>query len=73
MRKFLVAGLAAGAMAYGAAVCQANGPGALERTGVEQFAVLPDGVRYPEGITANPATGEIYVGTFDSGSNSKQD
>lgn len=72
MRKLLVAGLVAGAMAYGAAVCQADGPGASERVGVEQFAVLPDGVRYPEGITANPATGEIYVGTFDFGPNSNK-
>lgn len=30
-----------------------------------KFATLPDGVRFPEGITANPDTGEIYVGTFD--------
>jgi sugar lactone lactonase YvrE len=27
---------------------------------------LPDGVKYPEGITANPATGDIFVGTFDA-------
>jgi sugar lactone lactonase YvrE len=33
------------------------------------FAVLPDGVRYPEGIAANPANGDIFVGTFDSGPN----
>ena len=72
MRKLLVGGLVAGAMAYGAAVCLADGPRASERVGVEQFAVLPDGVRYPEGITANPATGEIYVGTFDSGSSSNK-
>src|SRR5207245_7508086 len=43
--------------------------GAPEWSNVEQFAVLPDGVRYPEGITANPATGDIYVGTFDFGPN----
>ena len=72
MRKLLVAGLVAGAMAYGAAVCRADGPGGSQRAGVEQFAVLPDGVRYPEGITANPATGEIYVGTFDFGPNSNK-
>ena len=34
---------------------------------VVTFAVLPDGVRFPEGITANPANGDIYVGTFDNG------
>ena len=36
----------------------------------ERFAVLPDGVRFPEGITANPKTEEIYVATFDFGPNS---
>ena len=30
------------------------------------FTNLPDGVRFPEGITANPATGDIFVGTFDA-------
>jgi len=34
---------------------------------VRTFAVLPDGVRFPEGIAANPANGDIYVGTFDFG------
>jgi DNA-binding beta-propeller fold protein YncE len=34
-----------------------------------RFAVLPDGVRFPEGIAANPNTEEIYVGTFDFGPN----
>ena len=41
---------------------------------VQTFATLPDGVRYPEGIAANPATGNIYVGTFDArttGANNK--
>jgi len=36
---------------------------------VRTFAVLPDGVRYPEGITANPRNGDIYVSTFDFGPN----
>jgi sugar lactone lactonase YvrE len=31
---------------------------------VDTFAVLPDGVSLPEGITANPANGDIYVSTF---------
>jgi DNA-binding beta-propeller fold protein YncE len=34
---------------------------------VANFATLPSGVRYPEGITANPANGDIYVATFDFG------
>jgi DNA-binding beta-propeller fold protein YncE len=37
-----------------------------------QFAMLPDGVRFPEGIAANPNTEEIYVGTFDFGPNSNK-
>jgi DNA-binding beta-propeller fold protein YncE len=53
----------------GTSVCHADDRGAPEWSNVEQFAVLPDGVRYPEGITANPATGDIYVGTFDFGPN----
>jgi sugar lactone lactonase YvrE len=31
---------------------------------VDTFAVLPAGVALPEGITANPANGDIYVSTF---------
>ncbi|MCA1842657.1 MAG: SMP-30/gluconolactonase/LRE family protein [Actinobacteria bacterium] len=37
----------------------------LVRREVDRFVLLPEGVRYPEGITANPANGDIYVGTFD--------
>ncbi len=33
----------------------------------KKFATLPDDLRFPEGITANPDTGEIYVATFDGG------
>src|SRR5262245_20351384 len=42
----------------------------VQREAAERFATLPDGVRFPEGITANPWTGEIYVATFDLGPNS---
>jgi DNA-binding beta-propeller fold protein YncE len=31
---------------------------------VDTFAVLPNGVSLPEGITANPVNGDIYVSTF---------
>lgn len=34
---------------------------------VRNFVILPDDVRFPEGIAANPANGDIYVGTFDGG------
>src|SRR5206468_3978177 len=38
---------------------------------VQLFVTLPDGVRFPEGITANPANGDIYVSTFDGGGQNK--
>jgi DNA-binding beta-propeller fold protein YncE len=45
---------------------------AWDRGKAELFATLPDGVRFPEGITANPASGDIYAGTFDVGSANNQ-
>jgi DNA-binding beta-propeller fold protein YncE len=42
----------------------------VKRDAAERFVALPDGVRFPEGITANPKTEEIYVGTFDGDPNS---
>ncbi|HSD44490.1 MAG TPA: SMP-30/gluconolactonase/LRE family protein [Burkholderiales bacterium] len=39
---------------------------------VQAFATLPASVRFPEGITANPRTGEIFVATFDFGPNSNK-
>jgi sugar lactone lactonase YvrE len=42
------------------------------RDSVERFATLPDGVRFPEGITANPATHDIYVSTLDFGPNANK-
>jgi DNA-binding beta-propeller fold protein YncE len=45
---------------------------AWDRGTAETFATLPEGVRFPEGITANPATGDIFVGTFDVGSPNNQ-
>src|SRR5437870_11155614 len=44
----------------------------VKRDAAERFAALPDGVRFPEGITANPQNGDIYVGTFDTGPNSNK-
>jgi len=44
----------------------------VQREAAERFTTLPDGVRFPEGITANPWTGEIYVATFDLGPNSNK-
>lgn len=33
---------------------------------VEPFALLPEDVRYPEGLAVAPDSGEVYVGTFDA-------
>jgi hypothetical protein len=44
----------------------------VQRHAAERFVTLPDGVRFPEGITANPKTEEIYVATFDLGPNSNK-
>ncbi len=33
----------------------------------EIFATLPADLRFPEGITANPSNGDVYVGNFDGG------
>jgi len=39
-------------------------------TKTQPFATLPDGLAFPEGIAANPSTGDIYVSTFSfAGSN----
>jgi DNA-binding beta-propeller fold protein YncE len=44
----------------------------VKREAAERFVVLPKGVRFPEGITANPKTEEIYVATFDFGPNTNK-
>jgi len=41
-----------------------HGKGLFIDRDVDTFAVLPEGVTNPEGITANPANGDIYVSTF---------
>jgi DNA-binding beta-propeller fold protein YncE len=44
----------------------------VKRETAQKFASLPDGVRFPEGITADPSTEAIYVATFDFGPNSNK-
>jgi len=66
------AALALGAMAVCIGSAQAADQLILDRNAAIQFAVLPDGVRYPEGITADPATGDIFVATFDNGPNANK-
>jgi sugar lactone lactonase YvrE len=46
-----------------------SGPARAEAS---TWANLPAGVRFPEGITANPMTGDIYVSTFDFGPNANK-
>lgn len=53
----------------GTGTARADDESGAGRNAAQKFATLPDGVRFPEGITANPATREIYVGTFDFGPN----
>jgi DNA-binding beta-propeller fold protein YncE len=43
----------------------------VDRFAAKEFVQLPDGVRFPEGIAANPDTGEIFVATFDFNGNNK--
>lgn len=46
-------------------VASASGQGPLH-IAVEQLTELPSGVRQPEGLAIDPATGDIFVGTFDA-------
>ena len=62
---WLVAGLANVALAH-------DTDRVIDRDAVKHFATLPNGVRYPEGITADPDSGEVYVGTFDFGPNTNK-
>jgi sugar lactone lactonase YvrE len=68
--KFVFAGAALVLAAF-AQIAQASndGPASGNAAG---WANLPAGVRYPEGITANPANGDIFVGTFDFGPNANK-
>ena len=72
MNRSFLAALAAGAMTLAAGDAIARDDLVVMRNAAQQFAVLPDGVRYPEGITANPATGDIFVATFDFGPNANK-
>lgn len=71
MNKSLFAIVIAGFLALqaGASLALDFGPRLID---VERFATLPDGVRFPEGITANPATGDVFVATFDFGPNANK-
>ena len=68
MRRITAALFAASALTMFAATAQADKRD-IDLVDTQEFGTLPDGVRFPEGITANPATGDIIVGTFDFGPN----
>ena len=72
MRRILLAMGAACAMASAIGVAHAGDGLVLDRNAALKFATLPDGVRYPEGITADPATGDVFVATFDFGPNANK-
>ena len=44
-----------------------------DRNAAKLFATLPNGMRFPEGITANPVNGDVYVSTFDAPSDANPD
>ena len=69
MKKIAVTCVAAALLASGIARAHDDDDRWDRRDSVQEFVTLPAGVRYPEGITANPRTGEIYVATFDFGPN----
>jgi DNA-binding beta-propeller fold protein YncE len=71
MKRTLLAVLAAAVVAAAPAGAPAHdfGPPWIATS---HFATLPEGVRFPEGVTADPATGAIYVATFDFGPNANK-
>lgn len=72
MKTFWWACLAAGAMVAGPSLpAQADKGHAPQWIETQEFATLPDGVRYPEGLTADPDSGAIYAATFDQGAPNK--
>jgi DNA-binding beta-propeller fold protein YncE len=58
-------------IAVEAGTASANDDLVVDRNAAHRFATLPDGVRFPEGITANPANGDVFVGTFDAPPNNR--
>jgi DNA-binding beta-propeller fold protein YncE len=73
MKKIMLATTLAGVtMSIGIGCAQGADQLVLDRNAAIQFAALPDGVRFPEGIAANPATGDIFAATFDFGPNANK-
>jgi DNA-binding beta-propeller fold protein YncE len=73
MKKIMLATtLAVVAMSIGIGCAQGADQLVLDRNAAISFATLPDGVRFPEGIAADPATGDIFAATFDFGPNANK-
>jgi sugar lactone lactonase YvrE len=63
----LITGLAAFLSSFLAAAAPPGPSAPISFVEAERYATLPDDVRFPEGLAANPATGELFVATFDFG------
>jgi hypothetical protein len=53
-------------LGLGAVCVDAQAGGGPERIEVRDFAVLPSDFRHPESLASDPATGNLYVGSFDA-------
>lgn len=71
MRIFIALFMALIIAPLSAAVADSEGGVIVKPNAAKRFATLPDGVAFPEGITANPYTGDIIVSTFNFGGNNK--
>jgi DNA-binding beta-propeller fold protein YncE len=73
MERILVGGALLLLLAFGVWSGAALADNGLEvdRNAAQRFATLPDGVRFPEGITADPRNGDVFVGTFDAPPNNR--
>lgn len=71
MKSFLLALVAAMGFAASHPAAAAGDFGPFYEA-ANTWTLLPEGIRYPEGIAANPDTGDIFVGTFDFGPNANK-
>lgn len=73
MKKILTGCMFLLCMAIGvdAGTTRADDDLVVDRNAAHRFATLPAGVRFPEGITANPWNGDIFVATFDAPPNNR--
>lgn len=70
MKTSIVIALLSVTLALPADILADHGP-IVQPNAARQFAVLPDGVRFPEGIAVDPKNGDVYVSTFDFGGNNR--